>query len=310
MKWFMRIIFIIFAIILSIMVHFISLAERQYSFLTHNMAELNENYDRTKYIETIMTDNVIVDSYLKDPIYLAVSEEVGFEYELGIYQYRYIERGKELYVSMLYFKDFDIDYLNQLKSNSMYQNNNDLVNIMVSIYYDDLEDPVVGFISTKELEMKPYEFATITTNDSNEVKYMYLNSNTGQIVERSYISKIEINIYNTLNNNQQITNLTTIEHQEVNNNEGISQIVAGQASNFNGNVSYQDLSVNYDNDSLLGNILEAELAEFNYIRVRINVIYYTILVIVTYLIFFLAPTIEYIKFRKVRNRYKQDLQDK
>lgn len=307
MKWVVRIIFGVFVIISAFFMHLVVADGLKHSaFFNHYMSELNDNYNREKYIEVAMTDNLIFDKYLKDPIYLAESKEDGNKYELGIYQFSYIDRGDTYYVSTFYFKDLGIDLIEQLTDNENYQKDNSLVQVMVHVYYDDVEEPaLIGYISTDPLQVKPLEIATIHPDENDDLKYMYLNRSNNAIFVRSQIRKIEVSVYNRLETEPETILIAKVEHDDLNNNEGINEIISGNGANFNGEVSYHDLRTNFEDETLLGNVMTEELNAFNYIKVRALVIYYIILVIVTYLIFFLVPTIEHFKYRKKRQQLEQ-----
>lgn len=302
MKWIGRVLYVILVVIVSFFVFMISLAKKYDAFLNNNMKELKENYNREKAVATLMTDEINLTNYLKDPIYLATSNEENNQYDFGIYQFNFQYKEENMFITTMYFKAINIKVLEDLMADPKYKDNYNLLQIKIALFYDNSEDSVDKYISADFMQQKLFHFATIGENSAGNISYLYNQfneENKPTLMTNQLISKIELSIVNKLGTEEEITPLVTINHNEANNNEGINEVINKEAPNFNGSLDYQMLEENYNNESLVGELLKDELNSYNKVAVRTNVIYYIILIIITYLIYFLKPTINYIKGKKV-----------
>src|SRR5690554_4060740 len=85
MKWIGRILYIVFVFIVTLLVIQFAQINGLLNYYENEavifLAE--ENYDREAYIERYMTVN-IVDTYLKDPVYLVESDDEKFAFDFAI----------------------------------------------------------------------------------------------------------------------------------------------------------------------------------------------------------------------------------
>ena len=311
MKWIGRGLYLFVVLIVSFFVYMFSVAQKYYKFFESNMTELTENYDRERYIQTVMTDEILLTSYLKDPIYFAKSEEEGRKFEFGIYQFKYENPEATNYVSTIFFRDLGIKEIDELiEEEPAYVNNPNLVKFRVSIFYNDEEEAAVGYIDSYRLNQKMFYFATIDKFEGN-LNYLYNQSVDGKqtMFDKDLVTKIQIDLVNGLKEEAVETPILEVKHDNASDNTGENQVVDGKAGNFNGKVSYHDLKENYENKELLGKVLYEELSSFRGVTIKTNVIYYSILVVITYLIYFLRPTINYFNNRQYRKKQKEKLID-
>lgn len=316
MKWIGRILYLLVVFIVSFFVYMFSLAQKYYKFFETNMIELNETYDRERYIQTLMTDEILLTSYLKDPIYIATSEEEGRKFEFGIYQFKYESKDLTNYVSAIFFKDLGIEEMVEISQDENYINNPNLVQYKLSLYYNNDETPAIGYINSYYLNQKMFYFATIGEFEGN-INYSFNQSVDGNqtTINKDLLTKIEVDLVNSLKEDVEETRILEVSHDDMHDNVGENKIIDGKATNFNGKVSYHDLKENYQKptnegeEDLTGILLTEELNSYRGITIRTNIIYYSILAVVTYLIYFLRPTINYFRNRKYQKTRQQNIID-
>lgn len=302
MKTFMRIVYIVFVIVVSFVVYMFSIAKKFDTFYTESMTELNNNFDRDRYMAVVMTDEINITDYLIDPIYLAKNDEENNQYEVGLYQFYHYSNDKPYYFSMLYFKDLGIKKIEDLMNHPNYNRHYPLVKIKVEFYFDNNVEPIVDYIDVHYLDQRPLPFVLIDTNEENNLAYTYFENDEGERVrkEANTLSQVRIFIESKLDEVEELYEIVNLNHEEINNNEGINDVINKNVTNFNGDISYQDLANNYLDEELIGPFLMNEIDGYKYVSIRVNLVYYSILIVVTFLLFFFKPTYYYFYNKRLK----------
>lgn len=318
MKYISKIIYALVIFLVGVIVYRVTTINIKKNYYQEVGVKQLEEGLKADYMNTfIETENI--DSYISKPIYNAVSKDELLPFNLSIY----FAKSKSVSTSnnsllLFYFDDRNIDNLNEsIDYSSMatnkdaYSKNSDLMIVRLNVYMDNNVLPTTNFYFTELNKRAPIGLIGFHLNDSGEVNYDYYqmkdkNDKKPNRVFAKKITKIELVIedYTTNKLNDPITtSLAVFNHNDniilpsedilVNNDNIIT------TDKFNGS-----LDSFYKEDVYVNNISEVYTShgemfnKYNY-KVYINMIVWGFIsMILTYLVYFLVPTINYFKYRK------------
>lgn len=102
MKWIGRGLYVFVVFLIASYVMSYASFSRQLKYYEKYSQEFVEDYDYEKYMEVFMTAN-LVDKYLKDPIYLATSNDEKFPFEFSITQAKASQKKYRTYIIVILF---------------------------------------------------------------------------------------------------------------------------------------------------------------------------------------------------------------
>lgn len=301
MKWLGRILYIFLIFIIGFYVLNYSNMKKRYEFFVNKTEPLIENYNREEFMKYFMTASNVKD-YLNKPVYLAKDEDEKIEF--SIYHGKYVAKGGQGDLLFFNFRDIDQNIIEtMLHDGEKYKTDNFTAYIKIEVYMDDKTKPVVDTLQiNKQAQMPTSLIEMVKVEEKDKFRYI-ITDDAGKQVEEfgDNITKIELTLVDKTNvikeeDKGTETKLITItNNQDAVMNEDVliknSENVL-LSSNFNGNVNSYLLSETYS-DETKGVLVFNELDEFNYV-VRKNLTTFSIITaIITYLLFFLKPTIKY-----------------
>src|SRR5690554_1409616 len=145
MKWIGRIFYIALVLIVGFFVLRLSQINSQVKYYNENAAEYLLEDDRENYISRYMTANLI-DTYLKEPVYLAQSDETNsFEFEFAVYHLKVTGSEQESTYLAFYFNEITFDYENLLDDYEKYEENNNLAAILIEVKMKDVDELTTNY---------------------------------------------------------------------------------------------------------------------------------------------------------------------
>lgn len=302
MKWMPKVFYIFFLFIITTFFYNGSI-RKQYQAFYLNEAEsaLKEN-DLERYFDVFFTATKITDKYNTVPLYEAEVEEL---YNFYILQ----TLTNETVVNWFYFNDFIEDYSVYLKDEEKDFITMNFTRLMyeIKVFMDDDIFPITNNfpINPNEKTLKqPLPLMQFHTNEQNELVYYYSSNNEeGKVKykESVNISKIEINFVldNASLDSPIIKNIININHNELGSNNLDELSLVGNAylsNNFNGDINTHDSREQFNkNLSNIKIIDQSIVSPYINERTKYMIKYFSVVFVITYLIFFLTPSIKYVK---------------
>lgn len=325
LKWILGIIYAFVLIIISVFIFREADAERRLSYL-HDYAQQyyeSDDLDNYMYHYTIATSR---HAYISTPLYQAVSDVEGSSFVFSLFHTNAVTEKGSVDVIATTLSHLDIDVIPQNIEN--YEAEPNLIRIRLNINLDEghlyqdysLEGESLAITSNASLGAHiPIEFSvghnepgvslfglsegTATTIDSitleildyteevNNPKVSYLahivdskdNSTSLGFVDHFEVREVEVPLFSDRSKNTTVETLVS--------------------TSFVGDANWFDIGQIYESSSPEFEIIIVEkalLKPYDQIIVRYFVIYGVIAVILTYLLFFLKPTISYIRKRKAQ----------
>src|SRR5690554_2957146 len=140
MKWIGRIFYIALVLIIGFFVLRFSQINAQVKYYNEKAAPYLLEDDREGYIPRYMTANLI-ETYLKDPVYLAQSSDSNdFEFEFAIYHLKIFGEEQDVTYLAFYFNEITFDYESLLNDFEKYEENTNLAAISIEVKMKDVEE--------------------------------------------------------------------------------------------------------------------------------------------------------------------------
>lgn len=329
LKWFLRILYAFLVLIIGFFVYNEALINRRIKYLEehaqasydlNNMDEYLENY----YVAAGRSE------YLVTPLYTASSTKANYEFDFSIYHSKIITGDKTVSVVGFTLHNLNLNIVPEdLKK---YEANNNLIKINMTIKYNhpnqisvhDINQnghympsgqpysmgvtvPLEVEVTKSELDVPVFIIRDKIVSDIESIKISVIDSSAS--LEKPNEELIAILNSNKVKDDQNYYNvreeLVDLPYTvEVINDEGEKEeqtINVLQSSLFNGVASRYDVGNQYETSNV--SVVDGSLInQYNGIIAKFLAIYILVIVVVTYLIFFLKPTINY--FRD-KNLYKK-----
>jgi len=328
MKWLGRILYVVMIFFIGMFVLAFN-NNKQLAKYYDEYAQIElENNNREAYIEHFMTSKLIKE-YIKEPIYLAKSDDSKYPFEIAIYHAKVnISKDEMKDYLILYLNETGIDFKNILEDYESFEKNGNNALMLAKLKIENVEEefniPIninlkdrsaLHLIEVKKDDNKDNIFNVQYRDEDGKTKQAEstriesinlsildgtLGTKEDEIIETifaRFVNDKDANMNNNIDSFENDEYIQIKEDKDGNKTEKKHQVLKAKA--FNGEVDNYDLSELYKDESNLGKVHEKMLDPF--IKKAKNSLYWyaLIIVIVTYLIFFLKPTIEYIKHRNV-----------
>lgn len=316
MKFFHRTLYVLVIIFLGIVVYRVRTINIKKDYLKNEGIKYLETNEMDRYME-IYAEAENLDSYIKEPVYSAISKDEVFPFSFKIYHAKTKFKTNNN-ILLFYFDDRNIDNLKEkikyeelAYNRDYYENNNELIIIRINIYMDDNQLPTTNFYYTsldKRTALAIIGFSEV----DDTIKYHHYQMTTENdkkptIRAAERIDKIEIVIEDYTNNDFKEPIRTKIASITTDNNQsnGIDYLTKTddilKSNNFNGLVTMFDKSKVYENNNDLIYVTTQDFFKDQKSKVYISLLIYSAIVsIITYLIYFLKPTINYFKNKKLQ----------
>ena len=325
LKWIGRIFYVIIIVFIAIIVYREADNERRLTYLEDNSIEYYKADDIENYINEYMIATSR-DKYIKKALYQGVSTEPGKTFTLSAFHNMSISNRDEIQVLTFVLHNLDLDFKPINEEN--YLVNNNLLAVRLGLNFADsqilqefnFDGEILAGGTNYALGLHLPLEVIIGVNDSGRPYYQVGNN----IHYELEMITLEIVDYTENLNDPTVTYLASFSNNESldNNFQVEDELVLGsglfrdytkdvitdfytdslvstkfitRAANYNLSEMYQSGSrvtlVNIDGD---------KLSEYNSIIFRWMVSYSLIVIVITYLLFFLKPTINYFKNRKIQ----------
>lgn len=335
MKWIGRILYTIFALVIGLFVLRFANLNKHYKFYEENgQIAINENNDE-KYIQKFLTAT-LVEKYKKEPVYHLYSNNSTDPFDFYIYQALVEERSILLFhlpvvtTTKTNEKNEKINLYDQhlydlIEDKDVYSKNKDYVRITLNIYmatFDEnnilVEDEnPIGEHLTFDVESPTrrmpsfglLEHVLLTENDAKVSKFAYRGVDDDEnLIDKKAdaISRIEIILEDFTADSKsedpvsEKTVLATITN-DLNGNNGNDVLdLEHNSSGFNGLAEKHNFHAMFETENspdVFVNDL-SELDSYQGVVTKAVAIYVLILIVLTYIFFFLKPTMAYIQNRK------------
>jgi len=308
MKWIGRILYAIMVVIIGAFVLRFAQINALFEYYNENVVpHLIEN-DRESYMEGFMTANFVED-YLKEPIYLASSNDETYNFEFAIYHLRLSNQEESYSYLAFYFNETTFNYEELLANYENYEANNNLAEISIEFKMAGHDDEIKNYYPIDiNLRMPVVIFQQVRVADNELFKFQVTDEDNELVEETSTeIEKIIITLEDSTTTSDEQPNAieTVIAEFNSDSNNDLSltdNLVLNEdvltSNNFNGialNYAFDDL---YTNEALLGETHFDTLDDYQGGVARTLAIYIIIVLVITFLLFFLKPLIKYLNERK------------
>ncbi|VEU81152.1 hypothetical protein [Haploplasma axanthum] len=312
MKWIGRVLYGIVVVIIGMMVVRYANMNKQVKYYNSGIDYL-KNGQIEEYMEVYMTATM-VESYLKDPIYHAKSEDEAFPFEFSVYQAKV---GENKYL-VFFLKDNGINYKELVSDKEKY--NEDKVIIRLNIFMNGEESPITDYYPASIDKRLPISLVAQNFNDKKEMVFSYqvMVDKKNQVKETSKIDKFELVFedYTKVEkeDDKPITKkvASIVSDDEVEMSKTFDLLKKEddvlQASGFNGSINEFNKDALYDDSSNLGKLRVDDFKKYQKIVTNTVVVFALIATVITYLIFFLKPTINYINDRKYQKKAAEEIE--
>lgn len=328
LKWFLRILYAFVVIIIGIVVLNEAFANKRLTYLEENA----QSHFLEDDMDLFMEEYYVAGSrnrYIQTPLYRANSNDANYKFSFSIYHSQAAVKDGNANVLgfVLHNLDLNIQPLNQEE----FDKNNNLIRIRVSMQFENglvqqdynMDGHIMPLPTPYSMDVTiPMEIQVVESENGNKV-FNVNEGVTGKIEEikfevidaTNYEEEPKRIIFAVLQTNDNVTDkhkveetlitgqVTTLNHEE---KEVIIDVL--KAELFNGEADRYDLEADYENTPAGITIIESELNKFdayNGIVVKFLAIYILIGLAVTYLLFFLNPTIKFF-----RNKRAEKVMDK
>lgn len=313
MKWLGRILYVVMVFFIGLFVVAISNNTKLNQYYEDKALPLLVENNREAYIEEFMTSR-LVEKYIEKPVYLVESENNDYNFEFAMYHAEVNASKNDLkkYI-ILYFNIEDIDLENILYDYESYEKTKDNALYLAKFKIDGLDEFLnIPFEVDVNKRSAVHLLEVRKDDNNNDVFYIQYRDDDGknQQITSDLINQIEISLLDgtkgreeddliehviaTIDHNKNYTvELGKKEYLTDKNDDGtlISNNFNGKSNNFGLNDLYED-------ESNLGVYHKDEVNK--YLSKAKNSLYWYGLIIagITYLLFFLKPTINYFKNKK------------
>lgn len=324
LKWVLRIAYALLVILLAVFVYREADAKRRLDYLKNEAMDYYNEGDLDNYFKEFMVATSR-DKYIEKPLYQAISSEENLEFTLSIFHTRAVTNQGEVDVAAFVLSNLDIRVTPLNEEN--YLNDTNLVRIRVNInlseghiYQDyNLEGKSLALTSTSSLGAAiPIE---LSIGEKDNISLFGLSSGTAIRIESITIELID---HSKLENVGEVSHIAKLENDSsleeqfevvdyLTRDEASFPIYDGEedemvevnalvSTKFNGEAFRYNVGEQiYNGDSSDENVIYSNLdnlRSYNGVIYRYFTIFAVIIVIVTYLLFFLKPTIKHIRKRK------------
>lgn len=315
MKWIGRILYIIVVVIIGTLVLRFSQINAQVKYYNDNALPYLIENDRENYIEGYMTAN-LVEEYLKYPIYLANSNDETFTFEFAIYHLRVTNNDNNISYLTFYFNEVTFNYEELLSDYNSYEENNNTAGILIELKMAGVDEIVTNYYPLDiNFRMPIVILEQVKVNNDELFRFQVVDSNDKEVNKTSNeIEKITITLEDltTATTEQPDPIKTVIAEFNSDSTNDLSLtdnlILNGdtlESNNFNGAVSNYALNDNYSNESLLGATHFGDLSVYQKGVVKSLIIYFLIVVVITFLLFFLKPLMNHLNQRRTNKETKE-----
>lgn len=325
LKWFLRILYAFIVVIIGIMVLNEGFANKRLTYLEENA---QTHFDENNMDSYLAEYNVAAERYryVEQPLYNAVSNDSIFGFEFSIYHTQVAVKDGSANVLVFILHNLDINEppLNEEE----FDKNNNLVRIRVSMQFEnglyqqdynldgnimplpspyamDVAIPMEIQVVENGEEGKSFKVDEGITGKLEEVKFELIDSTL-------YENEPKRTIFAVFKSNDTVEEKYLV-HEELikdtvittdHNNETVELTNTLTSKLFNGTIERFDVEYLYDEenpDITIGISDLSKLNSYNSIVVKYVSIFLIIAIIITYLLFFLNPTIKYFKNKKAKN---------
>lgn len=327
LKWFLRILYAFVVIIIGIVVLNEAFANKRLTYLEENAQPHFVENDMDSFMEEYYVA-ASRNQYIDKPLYRANSNDPNYKFSFSIYHSQaFLKDGN---ANVLAFVLHNLDMNIQPLDVEEFDKNNNLIRIRVSMQFENglvqqdynLDGHIMPLPTPYSMDVSiPMEIQVVENEEGGKV-FGINEGVTGKIEEIKfeiidstlYEDEPKRVIFAVLQTNANTTDKHLVEENIVTgqvttlNHEGDEVVIDTlRADLFNGDVLRYDLADYYENTPLGVTILESELDkldEYNGIIVKFLSIFILIALAVTYLLFFLNPTIKYFRNKRAENVMK------
>lgn len=325
LKWILRIAYAFLLIIVAVFVFREADADRRLSYLTDNANEYYETDNLDGYISEFMVATSR-SYYIETPLYQAVSSEAGKEFRLSIFHTRAVTKQGEVDVLTFTLTNLNINVTPENALN--YAENENLIRVRVNLNFSNDEGRIYQDYNLKGETVAITSFVSlgahipieISIGENKGVSLFGLSDGTAPTLDSITLELVD---YSENKKQGTITYLASIANDPtkealygvvdnlvigegtfpnyVNKNDDNVVTESLVSTSFNGEAARYNIGDIYEEDTDLVNIISTDLSlldSYRGIVIKYFVIFGIIAVIVTYLLFFLKPTINYYKDRK------------
>lgn len=322
--------FIYFVIILILGFFFLTLGNEAAKLAFYNTtgSEALETQDYDEYIKSYMNYSSFFE-YRKDPLYMGTSSDENFAFDFVIMQ-SYLETDDiSAVLNHFYFIDhlesYDHLFLDQ-ESVDLFSKNAKLAVFQLELLMEGETEPTLtpieifaeDGISNYENKVKVKPLAlTYNHLEENEPYFKYITFDDEENVVWNMSKTIkQIEIYfadytkvESINDDPRKVKLLTLTHNENANFTAVDYFVDNdgvkEATNFNGNINNYLNTDNFTNEEEEKAGFSDLIKPYRNVRNKWLFIYVGVALVISYLIFFLNPTIKYFKDK----RHKKSLRN-
>lgn len=317
MKWIGRIFYIALVLIIGFFVLRFSQINAQVKYYNEKAAPYLLEDDREGYIPRYMTANLI-ETYLKDPVYLAQSSDSNdFEFEFAIYHLKIFGEEQDVTYLAFYFNEITFDYESLLNDFEKYEENTNLAAISIEVKMKDVEElsseyypldasfrmPVILLQQVIDENKDPvFSFQVVlegdseyTVKESTEIEKISLvlsdltSAEEADEPTRTIIAEFTSDVNNTMENSDEL----------------ITQDNIIISTDFNGDIDSYVLDELYKDANNLGITFRDDLDVYLKGVTKSLLIYGLIVVGLTFIIFFLRPLLNHIDNKKTLRRREE-----
>jgi len=317
MKWIGRIFYIALVLIIGFFVLRFSQINAQVKYYNEKAAPYLLEDDREGYIPRYMTANLI-ETYLKDPVYLAQSSDSNdFEFEFAIYHLKIFGEEQDVTYLAFYFNEITFDYESLLNDFEKYEENTNLAAISIEVKMKDVEElsseyypldasfrmPVILLQQVIDENKNPvFSFQVVlegdseyTVKESTEIEKISLvlsdltSAEEADEPTRTIIAEFTSDVNNTMENSDEL----------------ITQDNIIISTDFNGDIDSYVLDELYKDANNLGITFRDDLDVYLKGVTKSLLIYGLIVVGLTFIIFFLRPLLNHIDNKKTLRRREE-----
>ena len=317
MKWIGRIFYIALVLIIGFFVLRFSQINAQVKYYNEKAAPYLLEDDREGYIPRYMTANLI-ETYLKDPVYLAQSSDSNdFEFEFAIYHLKIFGEEQDVTYLAFYFNEITFDYESLLNDFEKYEENTNLAAISIEVKMKDVEElsseyypldasfrmPVILLQQVIDENKNPvFSFQVVlegdseyTVKESTEIEKISLvlsdltSAEEADEPTRTIIAEFTSDVNNTMEDSDEL----------------ITQDNIIISTDFNGDIDSYVLDELYKDANNLGITFRDDLDVYLKGVTKSLLIYGLIVVGLTFIIFFLRPLLNHIDNKKTLRRREE-----
>jgi len=322
--------FIYFVVLLVLGFFFLTLGNEatKLEYYNTSASKALESKDYEKYIESYMNYSSFFE-YKKHPLYYGSSNDEGFEFDFLILQ-SYLKTNEinavlNHFYFIDYFESYDHLFLDQ-ESIDLFNKNSKLAMFQIELLMEGEDEPTLTPIEIfaengisnyeNKSKIKPLALTyNYVDNNKNFFRYITFDDN-GEVVwnESKVIEKIEISFVdytkvNNTNDDPRVLKLLTLNHNDYANLNGIDYFDTNnnikESTNFNGHINNYLETSDFTNPEIEKESFKELIKPFNNVRNKWLFIYSGVTIVVTYLLFFLRPTINHFKDK----RHKKSLRN-